>query len=402
MAKNRIRRLYVVDYLITPDQRVENGAVLCENDSILAVGGFSGFSLTNELEVLKFPNAYMTPGFIDTHIHGAGGFDCSSVELSALRIEDMSRILGQRGVTGFFPTMVSLPRDKMLANLAALAELMNNDLPGAEAIGINIEGPFLNPVKRGAQPHECLYPIDLGFAAELIDAGGGRVKLMTFAPELSNSEKLIELLISRGVTPSMGHSVADERETLRAIDAGAGHCTHLFNGMPPLHQRDLSLSSIALMDDRVTAELIIDGRHIHPRMVDLACRCKPLSRIIGISDGTMAAGMPDGRYRIGPSEIEVVNGYSQTAQGALAGTTTMLDTGWHSLMSCGHLPETRAAQAVTRNPADSFGFTDRGVLLPNRRADLAVFERSTNRPLLTVRRGEIYSIISLESLITVK
>ena len=182
----------------------------------------------------------------------------------------------------------------------------------------------------------------------------------------------------------MGHSVANEVQTLRAIDAGASYCTHLFNGMPPLHQREMGLSSIALTDDRVTVELIIDGRHIHPRMVDLACRCKTSSKLVGISDCTMAAGMPNGEYRIGPSMIRVKDGYSQTDQGILAGTTTMLDTGWLSLMSCGHLTELQAASAVTSNPANAFQLKDRGLLLPNRRADLAVYESNTNRPLLTV------------------
>jgi N-acetylglucosamine-6-phosphate deacetylase len=124
-------------------------------------------------------------------------------------------------------------------------------------------------------------------------------------------------------------------------------------------------------------------------MVDLACRCKTLHQIIGISDGTMASGMPDGSYHIGPSEILVRDGFSQTAAGKLAGTITMLDAGWHSLMSCGHLSETKSALAVTRNPAEHFSLNDRGQLLPGLRADLAVFERSTNRPLMTVRQGEI-------------
>ena len=254
---------------------------------------------------------------------------------------------------------------------------------------MHLEGPFINPFKRGAQEEESIIPIDLGYARELIEAGNGLVKIMTFAPELENAEKLVELLLEYGVKPSMGHSVANEVQTLRAIDAGASYCTHLFNGMPPLHQREMGLSSIALTDDRVTVELIIDGRHIHPRMVALAFRCKTSSKLVGISDCTMAAGMPNGEYRIGPSMIRVKDGYSQTDQGILAGTTTMLDTGWHSLMSGGHLTELQAASAVTSNPANAFQLKDRGLLLPNRRADLAVYESNTNRPLLTVCNGRI-------------
>ena len=391
MKKSRVRRLYLADYLITPDHIIPNGGVLCENDKIIAVGGISGFSMDKELELFQFDNAYLTPGFIDTHIHGAGGFDCSRVLDSRNDLSAMSSILGERGATGFFPTVVSDTPDAMIANLRALVAAMKEPLPGADAVGINIEGPFLNPEKSGAQPRTSLREIDLKFAADLIDAGENMVKVMTFAPELANADKLIELLVSRNVIASMGHSLAGEKETLRAIDAGANHCTHLFNGMNPLHQRNVGLPGIVLTDDRVTVELIIDGRHVHSRMVDLACRCKTLRQIIGISDGTMASGMPDGAYHIGPSEIIVKDGFSQTSAGKLAGTTTMLDAGWHSLMSCGHLSETKAAQAVTRNPAEHFNLSDRGQLLPGLRADLAIFERGTNRPLLTVRRGEIIS-----------
>ena len=213
--------------------------------------------------------------------------------------------------------------------------------------------------------------------------------LFAVLAELEKSVELIGMLRERGVVPSMGHSVADRKETLRAIDAGASHCTHLFNGMPPLHQRDTGLACVALTDDRVTVELIIDGRHVAPRMVDLACRCKPHHCINGISDGNMAAGMPNGEYHIGPASIRVTDGYSMNDDGMLAGTTTMLDAGWHSLMSCGHLQETRAARAVTGNPAENFGFSDRGLLLPSLRADLAVFEHGTNRPLLTLIRGKV-------------
>lgn len=389
MKKSRVRKLYLADYLITPDHIIPNGGVLCENDKIIAVGGVSGFSLNEQLELFNFENAYITPGFIDTHVHGAGGFDCSRVTSSRNDLAAMSAILGKKGATGFFPTVVADSPDKMIANLQALTEAMQQGLPGADAVGINIEGPFLNPEKSGAQPREFLRAIDLKLAADLIDAGGGLVKVMTFAPELENADKLIELLISRNVIASMGHSLAGEKETLRAIDAGATHCTHLFNGMNPLHQREVGLPGIVLTDDRVTVELIIDGRHVHSRMVDLACRCKTLRQIIGISDGTMASGMPDGQYHIGPSEIIVKNGFSQNSAGKLAGTTTMLDSGWHSLMSCGHLSETKAAQAVTRNPAEHFALFDRGQLLPGLRADLAVFEKGTNRPLMTIRRGEI-------------
>lgn len=250
MKNSRIRRLYLADRLITPDHIIPNGGVLCENDKIIAVGGISGFAMNEKLELFQFDNAYITPGFIDTHIHGAGGFDCSRVKESGNSLSSMSSILGERGATGFFPTVVADEPDKMIANLRELVNAMKESLPGADAVGINIEGPFLNPEKSGAQPKVLLQKIDLKLAADLIDAGENLVKVMTFAPELENADKLIELLRSRNVIASMGHSLAGEKETLRAIDAGANHCTHLFNGMNTLHQRNVGLPGIVLTDDR--------------------------------------------------------------------------------------------------------------------------------------------------------
>ena len=389
MTTARKRRLFFARNLITPEQSIANGALLIENNHILAVGGITGFRREEEIEVFDFPDAYITPGFIDSHIHGAGGFDCSAVESSVNPFSSMCEILGSRGVTGFLPTVVADKREKMLENLAALAAEMRRPHPGAEPVGINVEGPFLNPEKCGAQPAEYLMPVDTGFARELLAAGGGLVKLMTFAPELENAGPLIELLCENQVVPSMGHSTANESAALRAVDAGARYCSHLFNGMSPLHHRDIGLIGIALTDRRVSVELIMDGIHIHPKIVDLVCRCKRVKRLIGISDGTMAAGMPNGTYTIGPARIVVRDGFSQTEEGVLAGSSALLDTGWHSLMSNGHLTENDAAQSVTSNPARLFGLEDRGELLPTRRADFAVFETGTNRVLMTVRNGEI-------------
>jgi len=385
----KLRRLYVVDYMMSPRTRFEHGAVLCEGEKIIAIGGVSSFTPELGMEIYTFENAYAIPGFIDSHIHGAGGFDCSSAATSPCSIEEMSTMLAQHGVTSFVPTVTAAPHTQMLQNLEYLSGLMERSLPGADACGIHVEGPFINPEKRGAQDAASIIPVDLGFIRELIASAHGKIKLMTFAPELDHAVELVECLCENGIAPSMGHSIADDVAALRAIDAGARRCTHLFNGMPPLHQRNMNITSIALTDRRVIVEMILDGRHINPRMVDLACRCKLSQNMVGISDCTMATGMPDGIYRIGPTVTRVENGFSRTDSGALAGTTATLDIGWHSLMSYGHVPETQAAQAVTQNAARGLGLTDRGKLLPRLRADLAIFERGTNRPLMTVRRGEI-------------
>jgi N-acetylglucosamine-6-phosphate deacetylase len=387
MGKNRT--LYITDYCLTPQKRLEKGSILCEGGYILAIGGASAFTREPGLKVVELKNIYCMPGFIDSHIHGAGGFDSSSAYTGKEHLSDMSSILARHGVTTFVPTVVSAPPDIMLKNLAALADMMNSELPGADPIGIHIEGPFISSKKHGTQLPADIKKVDLGLCRELIEAGKGKVKKITFAPELDKAVELVEFLVENNIMPSMGHSLAGKKATLNAIDAGAHYCTHLFNGMPPLRQREMTLTGIALTDSRVNIELIIDGHHLDPLMIDLACRCKPDHQVSGISDAIMAVGMPKGKYHVGAADFEITDGIAQTADGCLAGTTTLLDSGWHSLMTYSHMKATKAAGCVTLNPAQAMGLEDRGILLPQKRADIAFFECGTNRPVMTVCKGKV-------------
>ncbi|MDD3703761.1 MAG: N-acetylglucosamine-6-phosphate deacetylase [Victivallaceae bacterium] len=392
MEKNlgvRKRTLFIADYCLTPLKVVDQCALLRDNERILAIGGVSAFTRDKDVDIYEFENAYITPGFIDSHIHGAGGFDSSRAVAQAGMFSAMSMTLVQRGVTSFVPTMVPDNRDTMIANLEALGRLCSEFQPGAEPLGIHMEGPFLNRLKAGSMVQNDIKEIDFGLVREFIAAASGKLIKMTFAPELEKSDKLVELLIENHILPSMGHSIADDKSTLRAIDAGARCVTHLFNGMPPLHQRDQSLTSVALTDERVAIELILDGMHLNPRMVDLACRCKPIDKVVGISDAIQAAGLPDGHYTLGATEIVVKNGTSRTTKGILAGTTQLLDRSWRELTSYSHMKDTSAAACVTMNPTATLNLHDRGILQPGKRADFAVFSKETNLPLMTVRRGEI-------------
>lgn len=365
------------------------GTILCQGENILALGGASAFTREEGLEVIELENIYCVPGFIDSHIHGAGGFDSSSAYTGKEHLDDMSNVLARHGVTTFVPTVVSAPCNTMFANLSALVGMINAGVSGADPVGIHIEGPFISPRKHGTQSPADIKPIDLGLCRELIAIGNGKIKKMTFAPELDKALELIELLLENNIMPSMGHSLAGEEATLKAIDAGAHYCTHLFNGMPSLHQREMSLTTIALTDSRVNVELIIDGHHLNPLMIDLACRCKPDDKVCGISDAIMAVGMPKGKYHVGAADFEITDGIAQTADGCLAGTTTLLDSGWHSLMTYSRMAATKAAACVTLNPAQAMGLEDRGILQPQKRADISFFECGTNRPVMTVCKGKV-------------
>lgn len=383
------RSLYLVDYCLTPYKNISSAGILCENDKILAIGGKTAFDVEDEMKVMDLKGCYAVPGFIDTHIHGAGGFDSTTAYDSRTNLNMMRKVLARHGVTSFVPTIVSEPIDKMLSAVSSLVQMMDEEYEGAEPVGIHLEGPFLNQEKHGSQQSKHIISIDLGLAKEFIAEGKQKIKLVTFAPELDKSVKLIELLLENNIIPSMGHSIAGEEQVLTAVDAGARRCTHLFNGMPPLHQRNMTLTAVALTDDRITIEMILEGTVLHPRMVELACRSKPHDKVVGVSDAIQGAGMRDGKYYLGESEINVRDGLSTTKDGTIAGTTLTLEIGWDHLVTYTHLNRTEAAACFSINPANNINLFDRGEICPGKIADISFLRSDNNRPQMTVKKGKI-------------
>ena len=382
------RVLYLIDNCLTPYETIEHAGILCEGEYILAIGGASAFTKDEGLKVQELKNCYAVPGFVDTHIHGAGGFDSSNV-IEHEDISSMCKTLASHGITSFVPTIVSNEHKRLLHTIELLGGMCNKDYDGAEPVGIHIEGPFINAHKRGSQQEDYLRQVDLGEAKEIIAAANGKLKIMTLAPEIKNAIQLIELLCENDIIASMGHSIAQEDDFVRAVDAGASRCTHLFNGMPPLHQRAVGLTAMALVDNRIDVELILDGALIHPRMIELACRAKPNNRIIGISDAVEGAGMDDGDYHLGECEIHVENGKVTTMDGILAGTTQTLEKGWQHLATASHMSLNDVAACLSKNPARSIGLNQRGELKPGYFADIAFFESGTNNVRMTVKKGSV-------------
>ncbi len=373
---HKSRKLFLTDYCLTPYDRIPTGGILCEEGKIIAVGGASAFSMYEEgLEIIDMAGSYALPGFIDCHIHGIGSLDTANAADGSFSLNDMAHALAAHGVTTFYPTIVSRPRKDMLAIVDSLAAQIEKGCQDADTPGIHLEGPFLNPEKRGSQDASSIMNIDKGFAAELLAAGRGKIKLMTFAPELDQAPELVEMLLENGVIPSMGHSLANEEQTLRCVDAGCTRCTYVFNGMPTLRHRESSLTTVALTDDRISVEIIVDGIHVHPRMIDLVARCKPADKIIGISNAVASAGS---------QSLAVKN-----QEGILSGTALTLENSWFQFMSFARLEQSKAAACFTYNPCRDLGLITRGELHPGRRADITFFDAETNQVRMTVSRGEI-------------
>ncbi len=391
------RILYVTDYALTPYERINDCAILCEGGKILAIGGNSAFDKASDLKVVNLHHTYALPGFIDTHIHGVRGLSVNNILESDIPLSQMSMTLASHGVTSYLPTLVSAKPKIMLDIISKLAGICEDTThKGAHPIGIHIEGPFINEKKRGTQNAKNITEIDLGLLHELISAGKGHVKIMTFAPELNKATELIEMLLINNVAPSMGHSEAMAKEVIKAVDAGAERCTHLFNGMPPLHQREPNLTTIALTDDRIAVEVNLDGHHLHPRMIDLACKIKPKNKIIGVSDSIKATDLKDGAYSIDGTQFTIKNGVAVTDSGMIAGGVLTLEKGWTHLMEYTKMEHMKTdmtmedvSACVTVNPARDININDRGVLRPGQRADIVFFDSKKNNVALTVIDGNI-------------
>ena len=379
MAKKR--RLFLSDYCLTPHVNIPQAGILCEGWKVIGIGGISAFSMDEEgLEVINLEGCYALPGLIDSHIHGGGSFDAERASAPGQKLQDLSMFLASRGVTSFLPTLVSMEKKEMLRVLSDLAGMLDSPMPGAIPCGIHLEGPFINPEKCGTQREEACSKVDPVFAKELLDAGKGRIKLLTFAPELENADKLVELMLDNGVIPSMGHSAADAKTTLRIIDCGARRCTHLYNGLPTLHHRKSSITDVVLTHDDVSVELILDGAHIEPRMVDLTARVKPKGKLIGVSNCMNYS------KEFNPGFYEK-NGKIYSEVGSIAGTSMTLDTSWKHLRNYSGMPSNEAAACFTSNPAKDLGLITRGELTPGKRADITFFDSDSGKVMMTVANG---------------
>jgi len=346
------------------DDRVAAGRIRIEDGVIVAVD--AGESLA-ESAAGAADDPFITPGFVDVHVHGGGGHDAMGGHEA---LDGMARHLLTHGVTSFLPTAVTAP----LPALVRFAEQVREWLPavpadGAEPLGFNLEGPFLAPARRGAHDSTHLrVPADVP-AQELEPLLDG-LRLITVAPELPGALELIARLRDRGIATSMGHSAANLGEAQAGFAAGGTSTTHLFNAMSGVDHREPGLAVAALVDDAAYVELIADGVHVDPSLWPIIIRTKPDGRLLLVSDAISLAGMGDGRATIGGLAVEVI-GRRVTLAGTttLAGSVIALDAAVRSLVQSG-VPLPFAVAAASRNPLAMLGIADRGRLAVGQRADL--------------------------------
>ena len=316
-----------------------------------------GFITAVEL-VDRAPERVLTPGFVDLQVNGIDDIDVASADGADWDQLD-ARLLAQ-GVTTWCPTLVTADLSRYAASLDRIAAAMARPpAPRPTIAGVHLEGPFLGGAP-GAHRRDQIVPVDLEWLGDI----PGHVRIVTLAPESPGAAAATRLLVDRGVLVSLGHTTADEPTFDAAVDAGARLVTHLFNGMSGIHHREPGVAAFAVTDDRLSASLIADGVHVHPRVVAFAFRALGKERTVLVTD---AVAWRSGR--VGSIGIELRDGAPRLVDGTLAGSALTMDAAVRTAVNAG-VPLDWALTAASTNPARIVGAADRGVIEPGRRADL--------------------------------
>ncbi len=362
--------------LFTPLQQIEQPLLLVEDAVIVEVTSCDRRELPKNCRQVDFRDGVLAPGFIDIHIHGGAGHDV--MEAGAGALPPVERLLASHGVSSYFPTTVTAPLEATLSALARLAdaiEAADQDPHSSELrarpLGIHLEGPFISHSRRGVHPPESLLTPSLAAFDRFWQAARGHIGVMTIAPELPGATEVIAEAAKRGVCVSLGHSDADLNSARAGVAAGARHATHTFNAMRPLDHRDPGILGEVLTDSRLSADIIADGIHVDPAMVQLFLKAKGRDGAVLITDAISATGMPDGRYRLGSFDVDVKDGRC-LAGGKLAGSVLTMDGAVRNVMQFAQWDLQQALPLATLNPARAAGLENLGLLQPGAPADLVV------------------------------
>ncbi|MFI9604307.1 N-acetylglucosamine-6-phosphate deacetylase [Streptomyces sp. NPDC004069] len=348
--------------VVLPTGIVDGGRVIVDGTRIAD-------NAREDAETLDVRGHWLVPGFVDIHNHGGGGASFSGTADDVLTAVRTHR---EHGTTTLVASTVTNDMGLLVKQAGLLSELAEQ----GEIAGIHFEGPFISPCRKGAHSEELLRDPDPADVRKLVDAARGRARMVTLATELPGGLDSVRLLTEHGVIAAIGHTDATYEQTVEAIDAGATVATHLFNAMPPLGHRAPGPIAALLEDERVTVELINDGVHLHPAALELAFHHAGADRVAFITDAMDAAGIGDGRYLLGPLQVEVDGGVARLVEGgSIAGSTLTLDRAFRRAVTVDRLPVTDVVAALCANPARLLGLDDRvGSLEPGKDADLVLLD----------------------------
>lgn len=318
------------------------------------------------------------PGFVDVHIHGAGGRDVMEGTPEALSA--VARTIAARGTTSFVATTVTASPEATCRSVEAISKFIAvqhaTEAPQAEVLGIHFEGPFISPLRRGVHPAEWIKPPSAELLAKFLHAAGGNARILTIAPEIFGAIPCIDAARKAGLVVAIGHTDATYEQARLAIAHGARHAVHVYNAMRPFSHRDAGVIGAVLTSAEVSAELIADGVHVDEPSMRILLQAKGAGGVILVSDGTSATGMPDGTYTLGTLQVTVSGGVCRNAEGKLAGSTLTLDRALRNIVALG-TPLADAVRMLTLNPATLLGIEfKKGALRVGADADVVLLDDS--------------------------
>ncbi len=357
--------------------------ILIDGEHIDAVG--LDLHIPKNAKVIDARKQICVPGFIDMHVHGAGGHDLMEATPEAFRA--VSTTLARYGTTSFFPTTVTASVPKTEKALAAIGKWIDKAPRGvSQPLGIHMEGPFISHKRLGVHPPQHVLPPTAKQFKQFVSAAGEHLRVMTVAPEVPGAEDVIAAAAKSGVRIAMGHTDATYDQAIRAANLGVRHAVHMFNAMRPFGHRDPGVIGAVLLDERVSAELIADGVHVDPAAIRVLMKAKGPEDIVLITDGLSPVGMPEKiRYRLGEFDVEVRGGAVRNLDGVLAGSILTLDQAIRNMMEFTALPLRSLVRMTSYNQAKLMGLAGKGVIAKGADADLVLLNRDLSVAKVFVR-----------------
>ena len=361
--------------ILTPHEEISDGVIVVEEGRIASLGHRDEIGVPPGATDYMATGLTVVPGFVDLHVHGAGGHDVMEADDRAL--DRITSTLARYGTTSLVATTVTAPLDETCRSLEGIVRYVRshetpqeNGRLEAEILGVHLEGPFISPARRGVHPATAIAKPSVEILGKLLKACDGHARILTLAPELPGAIELIESAVAAGIVVGMGHTNADYDQAMAAIRAGARHAVHTYNAMRPFSHRDPGILGAIMTDPEVTAEVIADGVHVAVPAIQVLIGTKGFDTILLVSDGTAATGMRDGSYRLGNFEVTVQDGVCRNAEGKLAGSTLTMDRALRNIVALG-VPLMEAVRMATLLPARRLGLAGKkGIIAVGADADI--------------------------------
>ncbi|MNI41221.1 N-acetylglucosamine-6-phosphate deacetylase [compost metagenome] len=357
--------------VVQPDYILPSASVWIRNGIIERIENGEPSLPEGDYELIDGKGHLLIPGMIDVHIHGANGLDM--MDGSEASIQEVSRVCAATGCTSFLVTSVSSTIEDLLAMLRSVKHVVGHEV-GATIAGIHLEGPYLNPKRKGMQNERFLRHPNLEEMQVIFDVAEGLIKMVTIAPELPGGMELISFLKEKGVIIAVAHSDATYEEAKQAFKAGASHVTHCFNGMRPIHHRDPGMVVAAFEEEHVSLQAIVDGIHLHPAIIRMMFRLKGPEGMVLITDALQAMGLGDGNYVFGGHHVTVADGVARLEDGTLASSTVTMNEALRLTIETG-IDLIDAAQMASTTPARILGLDTKGKIITGYDADLVLLNK---------------------------